>query len=121
LGYPNALSSRFFVFGYSGWSNANTLHDNFVKLTEKHASAHSGVFIAMDEAVRASQTIPEGMTAAQAANEFLRLHTSKLDRARRAGKRYQGNRAVLARHHVMAALACGPMLTQGIRANACQR
>ena len=30
----------------------------------------SGVFIAIDEAVRASQRIPEGMTAAQAANEF---------------------------------------------------
>jgi hypothetical protein len=30
----------------------------------------SGVFIAMDEAVRASQRIPEGVTAAQAANEF---------------------------------------------------
>jgi hypothetical protein len=28
------------------------------------------VFIAMDEAVRASQRIPEAMTAAQAANEF---------------------------------------------------
>ena len=30
----------------------------------------SGVFIAMDEAVQASQRIPEGMSAAQAANEF---------------------------------------------------
>ena len=30
----------------------------------------SGVFIAMDEAVRASQMIPEGLTAAEAANQF---------------------------------------------------
>ena len=30
----------------------------------------SGVFIAMDEAVRASQMIPDGMTAAEAANQF---------------------------------------------------
>jgi hypothetical protein len=28
------------------------------------------VFIAMDEAVRASQMIPDGMTAAEAANQF---------------------------------------------------
>jgi hypothetical protein len=28
------------------------------------------VFIAMDEAVRASQMIPEGVTAAEAANQF---------------------------------------------------
>ena len=30
----------------------------------------SGVFIAMDEAVRASQMIPDGITAAEAANQF---------------------------------------------------
>jgi hypothetical protein len=30
----------------------------------------SGVFIAMDEAVRASQMIPDAMTAAEAANQF---------------------------------------------------
>ena len=30
----------------------------------------SGVFIAMDEAVRASQMIPDGMSAAEAANQF---------------------------------------------------
>ena len=30
----------------------------------------SGVFIAMDEAARASQMIPDGMTAAEAANQF---------------------------------------------------
>jgi hypothetical protein len=30
----------------------------------------SGVFLAMDEAVRASQMIPDGMTASEAANQF---------------------------------------------------
>jgi hypothetical protein len=30
----------------------------------------SGVFIAMDQAVRASQMIPDGMTAAEGANPF---------------------------------------------------
>lgn len=46
-----------------------TSHPVRAKVYRDEISA-SGVFIAMDEAVRASQKIPEGVTAAQAANEF---------------------------------------------------
>jgi hypothetical protein len=46
-----------------------TSHPVRAKVYRDEVSA-SGVFIAMDEAVRASQKIPEGMTAAHAANEF---------------------------------------------------
>src|SRR5262245_19615113 len=48
----------------------------------------SGVFIAMDEAVRASHKIPEGMTAAQAANQFCSyiLRTLRESDGRAAGQ-----------------------------------
>ncbi len=36
----------------------------------RHEISATGVFITMDEAVRASGLIPEEMTAAEAANEF---------------------------------------------------
>jgi hypothetical protein len=60
------------------WIVQTVVLANAVNLTSQPARAKvyrdeisaSGVFIAMDEAVRASQMIPDGMAAAEAANQF---------------------------------------------------
>lgn len=60
------------------WIVQTVVLANAVQLSSQPARAKvfrdeisaSGVFIAMDEAVRASEMIPQGMTAAEAANEF---------------------------------------------------
>ena len=60
------------------WITQSTVIANAINLssqsawTEKHRAdiSEMGVFIAMEEAVRASGLIPENLTPAQAANEF---------------------------------------------------
>ena len=60
------------------WIAQSTVIANAINLSsrpdwaEKHRTdiSEMGVFITMDEAVRASGLIPENLTAAQAANEF---------------------------------------------------
>jgi hypothetical protein len=60
------------------WIVQTVILANAVNLTSQPVRAKvyrdeisaSGVFIAMDEAVRASQMIPDSITAAEAANQF---------------------------------------------------
>lgn len=61
------------------------------KTFREEISAH-GVFIAMDEAVRASQLIPEGMSAAEAASQFC---THQLRNLREPEERAQGKEATV--------------------------
>ena len=68
-------------------ANCITLSADDKEKKMRHTYSATGVFIIMDEAVRASTMIPEKMTAATAANEFCFF---MLDNLREEGSRVPG-------------------------------